>query len=396
MAAGTAALILNCALAFGLMLSFLAIYYFDRSQRSMLWFIGAFLLAFVTPVMEFIIPYLDDTRPARIAIFTTHLGSLGLFVNGIARHYGRPLPLGAASVLYLVSVPLFILTMDLPRDSTARMLINQVPYGLMVGIAIPVLLPIARRGFLEKLLLAGAAFDTAQFFVRPFIARAVNGMGESARSYLASDYATLTLILFAIGLLWVSICMLLIGIRDMMLMLRAGALTDPLTGLLNRRGMVEALARIERRGQNRTRSVIVTDIDRFKAINDRFGHGAGDEVLCRFACLLRTMTGEDDLVVRLGGEEFAILPANANAAACRLLAEGIRTAFGSIEHECLSGGKVTASFGVTTGDGDETTDALIARADALLYKAKQSGRDRTISDPAPSEMIAVREAASIA
>lgn len=159
---------------------------------------------------------------------------------------------------------------------------------------------------------------------------------------------------------------------------RAAALTDPLTGLLNRRGFVEAAAALAAR-QDRLQepmTALAFDLDHFKSINDRFGHQAGDTVLRMFATVARGNTRAADIIARLGGEEFVALVPGGLADAS-VVAERVRLAFANAAVE-LGGESISAtvSIGAACGSAHANIDMLIARADAALYRAKLAGRNR--------------------
>ncbi|MBO6526234.1 diguanylate cyclase [Erythrobacter sp.] len=150
---------------------------------------------------------------------------------------------------------------------------------------------------------------------------------------------------------------------------------DPLTGLSNRRALMERFEDLAAR-ERRVRLMVV-DIDRFKAINDRYGHDVGDEVLRAFAQLVQIHARGGICAARLGGEEFALLaPVEAldSAIALQLLVE-IRGAY--MPH----GEPITASIGVAEGDiaGAADWTALYGRADRALYRAKNEGRNRVMA-----------------
>uniref|UniRef100_UPI0025E4368B GGDEF domain-containing protein n=1 Tax=uncultured Aureimonas sp. TaxID=1604662 RepID=UPI0025E4368B len=136
--------------------------------------------------------------------------------------------------------------------------------------------------------------------------------------------------------------------------------------------------------------LVLSDLDHFKQINDRYGHEAGDAVLCGYAALCSGLAGADGLVARIGGEEFAIVVAGANRASALELAETVRTSARQIRWPApLADLSVTASFGVVALDPDETLFDAIDRADRLLYSAKADGRDKVVIDiretaPAPA------------
>ena len=151
---------------------------------------------------------------------------------------------------------------------------------------------------------------------------------------------------------------------------------DHLTGLLNRRRVMQLLEHeIGRASRYDTRfSVILMDIDHFKAVNDRFGHQAGDAALKKIADVIKTGVRSPDFVGRWGGEEFLIILPETSIDGALSLAEKLRARLESTTLGRI--GRKTASFGVATfADGDDLA-AVIARADAGLYAAKRSGRNR--------------------
>lgn len=155
--------------------------------------------------------------------------------------------------------------------------------------------------------------------------------------------------------------------------------TDPLTGLLNRKGFAEAiaaqLAAAERRGA--PFALMVGDLDHFKLVNDRLGHAGGDQTLQTVASVLDRSTRGQDRPARLGGEEFALLTADADAEQGLRAAERVRTRV----QEALAAGAVpvTISIGVAIYPDDGTdSDALMACADRALYAAKEGGRNRSV------------------
>jgi diguanylate cyclase (GGDEF)-like protein len=150
------------------------------------------------------------------------------------------------------------------------------------------------------------------------------------------------------------------------------ALTDPLTGALNRRAWDEHLAQLMRQAaaDGRPLCVAMLDLDHFKAFNDTRGHQSGDRLLKEAVSAWRAVMRPDDMLARYGGEEFAVLlPVCTESAALPAL-ERLR--------DSTPGGQ-KCSAGVAEWDGSESADALLARADAALYAAKAAGRDRTMA-----------------
>lgn len=173
------------------------------------------------------------------------------------------------------------------------------------------------------------------------------------------------------------------GARIVKLQQRLVALssTDPLSGLLNRRGLA---AELEKRddGEGGPAAFVAVDIDHFKRINDKFGHAAGDLVIAELAERLRAVLRDTDVVSRLGGEEFLALLVETGAEGARVAAERARRSVESRPFEIEDGRSVsiTASFGVywTPAYGAVDAEEGARLADEALYEAKQSGRNRVV------------------
>ena len=167
---------------------------------------------------------------------------------------------------------------------------------------------------------------------------------------------------------------------------------DELTGLLNRRHMLEVLSqhrqRLGRSGHHRF-CLALLDLDHFKRINDTHGHGVGDEVLRRFADVAREGLRETDVVARWGGEEFLLLLNDTQTTQACTGLERVRELLGQAQL-CARVPNLTLSFsaGLTDYDGREPLEACIERADRALYAAKHAGRDRTVVHPMPTELPA--------
>lgn len=157
-------------------------------------------------------------------------------------------------------------------------------------------------------------------------------------------------------------------------------LTDPLSGCVNRRGFdqefTRALARAERAGA--PVALLAVDIDHFKAVNDSFGHAAGDAVIRDVGALLRDRARTGDVVARTGGEEFVVILPGTDEVGAGALARRVVDAVRERRFDAVPGRAVTVSVGVAAEDvhDAEVAEALKARADAALYAAKRAGRDR--------------------
>lgn len=162
--------------------------------------------------------------------------------------------------------------------------------------------------------------------------------------------------------------------------LHAKATTDPLTGIANRAEFDRALREFVESHSRRNCpfSLIITDLDYFKKINDRFGHQAGDEALIAFASLLEKHRQPDDVVARYGGEEFVMLCANCDNAEAAMRAEQVRLALAAKPQPMMGGKCITASFGVTELQAGDTAETVLRRADRALLQAKDDGRNKVV------------------
>jgi diguanylate cyclase (GGDEF)-like protein len=206
----------------------------------------------------------------------------------------------------------------------------------------------------------------------------------------------LELLLYAVGM---AFFVLVLANERTLRAHKSAALTDPLTGLFNRRGLMEAardLAEKYARKAGKPVAVLAFDLDHFKSINDRFGHALGDEVIKLFAATASSSLRLTDFVVRLGGEEFAaIMPGTLEDGL--LVAERMRAAFETAGRTVM--GRyvgATVSIGVAAHESAANIDALLARADAALYAAKANGRNRVEGEGAMFDMLQTSDADSIA
>ncbi len=176
-------------------------------------------------------------------------------------------------------------------------------------------------------------------------------------------------------------------LRDNVQMSIEMAITDALTGLYNRRYMETHVSTLVEQAAARGKplSVLVIDIDYFKAINDTYGHDAGDDVLRDFALRVRRSIRGIDLACRYGGEEFVVIMPETDMAVATVVAERLRRRIAAEPFPIQHGAgkiEVTISVGIATLGREDTAAAMIKRADQALYRAKRDGRNRVVPDAA--------------
>ncbi|WP_375464651.1 GGDEF domain-containing protein [uncultured Methylobacterium sp.] len=182
------------------------------------------------------------------------------------------------------------------------------------------------------------------------------------------------------------------GLREKLEATRLESLTDPLTGLGNRKHFEEMLRKlIDASARGASASLIVLDIDFFKRFNDLYGHLTGDQVLRLVAIVMRESVGSVAMLARFGGEEFGILLPGTGREAARAIAEKVRTSVMGRELVKRSTGeslgKVTISLGLGVYRRGDTPVSLLERADLCMFAAKRGGRNRTMDDAAAAEPI---------
>lgn len=160
------------------------------------------------------------------------------------------------------------------------------------------------------------------------------------------------------------------------------AMIDPLTGLSNRGAMALTLNReIDRsRRHHQDMSILMIDIDRFKSLNDQYGHLAGDDVLRQVSRLIQNAIRGCDACFRFGGEEFLVVLSNSNLPLARLVAERLRQTVCEETRSPAANKEITVSIGVAHYENETNWPELVSRADKALYEAKQAGRNRVVAN----------------
>ncbi|MCW2677134.1 MAG: Diguanylate cyclase [Modestobacter sp.] len=310
------------------------------------------------------------------------LGALNLFIDGVL-HDGAARVVYAATMLLLVVLGGVLAVRQRAGQHAASMLV-------VAGDAVYVVVAVTTTDpllYAPPLMLLFCCFTAAWFLgPRMLTVHMLLVVGACAAALWSSypDAAALavqvTVSSAVLDLVTVGVFVLRRRVQRLLAHTQALSSTDPLTGLANRRWLIEQAPRMWRQARREGQRVaaLVLDLDHFKRLNDAFGHAAGDEVLRTVAVALSATVRPTDVLARTGGEELVVLGLVSDPAEARRLAERLRLAVSTscVEHQ------VTVSIGVALvrpGDGDVATDGLwrlVDRADVAMYDAKQSGRDR--------------------
>jgi len=215
-------------------------------------------------------------------------------------------------------------------------------------------------------------FHVAFYLLRMAVDRGQPFGDPEAVSFFA--FVIFETLLYAIGISFVTLAMVRERAEQQY---RHASLSDPLTGIGNRRSFIDAGQALLQRGRMRGEPValLLCDLDFFKRLNDTFGHQAGDRALVDFGQVIARRMRRQDVFGRIGGEEFACLLADADALVAREVAERIRAEFAAMPF--AEQGRLSVSIGVATTTSRYELDELLAQADRALYVAKAAGRNCT-------------------
>ena len=379
MAGASFILAINLFIAALFALAFFLVAATNRNDGTPRWFALAYCFGLLYIGAELILPIQVNAQLTYTAGFAFFLGAVSCVTIGIASRYRQPKPWLAVGTIAVLSIAANWLAYDIGRDSIIRMLAYQAPYALLQAVAALHVWRSRRRQPMDVALLVLFCLSAIQFTTKPLVAQWTGGAGDFAQSYIATTYALYSQTFGAILQVALGLLTLLMLVRDMLIEVTARSETDPLSSLLNRRGFEDrAVAALTASASSSMPvTLVASDLDSFKAINDNFGHDTGDQVIIAFASLLAENAPPGAIISRMGGEEFAVLLPGTNLIAGRLFAETLRAAFAARPVAALpSHMRVTASFGVAEFDGMESLSDLRRRADAALYVSKRGGRDR--------------------
>ncbi|CCV10660.1 GGDEF domain-containing protein [Mesorhizobium sp. STM 4661] len=369
--------LLNPTIALALSASFLVLWFYQRHRPYLAVLAASYSLSAAGFLFQaFTLPI--GLMPSKLlSNLCFSLAACCLCSAVVARH-GRRVPYVGIGVLASSGLAALCWFMFVQPDLTWRILVINFAFGGLSLLVAAELRVVRNEGPTEMILFVLSLLSGLNFFVRTLIVIIAHGPFDNYAELYTSSYWTTALLSHALLSLLIALCLICAAGLDVMKALKTETHTDPLSGLLNRRGFEERAMLVLQHCATAKLPValVLADLDHFKALNDLHGHAAGDRVIADFAAKLRVGAGAHGVAGRIGGEEFAVLLPLSDLAAARLFAESIRTLYSAGSVDGLPPGtRVTASFGVAARSGDEGLEPLMRRADEALYKAKRSGRD---------------------
>ncbi|WP_334176123.1 GGDEF domain-containing protein [Pseudoxanthobacter sp.] len=362
---------ITIGMAFGLCFVVLA---GRAATRRGLWFVAGFLCASGTALAEIAARFGFPPRLASFLSFACLVVALVLIAEGVSRYFTRLVRFRTLVAFAAAACAFKVAVLDsVARDSLVHAVGYQLAFAVPAAVAAASALAAPGRGLAG--LATGGVFAAiaVQFLLKAHLAMLMT-TGTAVQSYAVSRYAFYSQTAGAILSLLMGLSLLAVVGREVLRDHLTRSETDMLSGLPVRRAFFEraeaAAARPAFAGH-----LVICDLDRFKAINDTFGHSAGDEVIAAFGRLLRAGTGAAGVCGRLGGEEFAVLLPGAGEAAAIAFVQALRSALQRERYRLLPPDyAVTTSFGLCAV-GAQGIAAAMHEADRALYAAKGGGRD---------------------
>lgn len=370
--------LLNPALSLVLAAAFFTLWLFRRER----WHVIALCLSYLAVGFGFTLQGFNLGMSFEVAKFLSNslfFAAVFLLVGAVTVRQGVTVPTVQLGICTAAGMGGFCWFLFADPNFVARVFCVSYGLGAMCIVAAVRLSMAPRKTFVDHLLIGIAALRGLDLFLRPLAVALLDGGERTEAPFITSAYWLTTSLSTLVFSILLALVLLTTIALDVVQEFRTESRTDPLSGLLNRRGFAEKAAPYFRPSATPVPlGLVLADLDHFKSINDVHGHATGDAVIAAFARLLRQAGSSRAIVGRTGGEEFALLMPNCDLAAARLLAEGVRS---SLASGGLAGvkdglGNVTCSFGVSVRSGEETLDTLVQRADEALLHAKRAGRDR--------------------
>lgn len=357
--------------------AFVGAWLIERKRPYLLLIAGA-CAAFTLGAVSQILRLPSDLGLNALASGALHTAAVLLVVEGILLRSGRAWGWRVNAALLVGFVGLLWYFFYVDRNVLARVYIQNFGYGLVLLAAALRLTALARGRVIDRILFWMLLLFALHFFPRTLLTIGfATPVGLQAFANAAFWQALqLSLAVLGTGL---ALSVLAAAIADILDDLRRERDSDGLTGLLNRRGFEERLSPLLH-GREAPASLILCDVDHFKTVNDRYGHDVGDTVLRKVGAVLGSTARKRDLAGRIGGEEFVIFLPDTHLHDAYDCAERLRAAIAATSFAVPGGeAQVTASFGVAQAKPGDTWQDLYQRADARLYQAKRTGRNRTVA-----------------
>ncbi len=373
--------LINVALAAMLLFGFAGFWLYDRSRKAPLFFFFATVCFLISASLGVITRYVSVEFETlfRFALNSVNLIAGTLLTGGVMIQYKLKPHWRRMGLFVALGLVVIYSVLDMPRQSVLRLSLNQAPIVIMLAMGTIRLIFLGRNSPIDNLLKIILAIFTLNLASRPVIL-AMNGtLGNTVADFHDTQYALIVQFSLALVIIATATILMLVLVADVVRDLTRENLRDSLTGLTNRKGFHQLARNILKRADmtNTPATLVMCDIDHFKAINDTHGHHYGDQAISFFGQTLGNITLKNDIAARVGGEEFCLLLWDTSLAEGEQLAENIRAVISKTALPFPTGDHyLSASFGVVQSQSGQSLRELYAMADAAMYQAKSDGRNR--------------------
>ncbi len=368
---------------------FAIIYIHDRKQHMAGWLALAYLSGLGAFLVDISRPSLDPVLSDIVAKGFFWGFSIAL-VLGIFARYKAKYPMIAIGGIAGAGLSALFWFSFVDPDIILRSIFSSLTAGLLLLCALPLFWK-KSSGVLDSVMFVFIAALCFIYFLRPYLIYDVFSATHTAANYESSAYAMLLHASSAFCGLACGVVMLIVVGHDIILKYQLATTIDPLTGLMNRRGLDQYINKELEQNYEAGRAIMIIDLDKFKKVNDEHGHETGDQVLRRAASILQRVTGQLGKVARVGGEEFVVVLDALSSPDRLIVAQHLRLSIAMIIHpEIGTEGRVTASFGVTLTMERESFAMALRRADSALYEAKSDGRNCVVEASNDNSFTAIK------
>lgn len=349
----------------------------ERNYSAPRWFTLGSVSAALVAILGYWIPLAENPRLPVLVSFTFLMVAFLAVIVGLQNIYRQAVDWKLLGGFLVASILCNLLIFELPRTSFLHRFLYQLPLCLAQLLMIRVIYRSGMPRLADKLMMALAVFSCIHYLSKAFL---ITWPGSDMRP---EDQANTLHVIFSLSVgVFVQVArgllLLLSTVSHMVGEASEQSEVDELSQIYNRRGFDRHVSRVlARKGARIRYSVIMSDLDFFKRVNDTYGHDGGDRVIAAFGKLLKTQLPKAAVAARMGGEEFVVFIPDADMSAAETLAQSLREALSKLRFaEKAPDWGPTASFGVAEQVDDESLYETMRRADSALYDAKNAGRNR--------------------
>lgn len=359
--------------------TFAGIWLLEKQRRHMLIYSLSFF-CFACGLVVQVVPIPADKASSVILSSILYLSGALLLSEGVLLRSNQKYNRVTGGIFFISAMTLVVYLISLDSNFFYLAAVVNFSIGVIILCGCWQARFLWRGNKIERMFFAVLLVLGLHFFVRTFLTVDALADVDEPSILTGTLFWEIMTIVITILSVCVGLTLLVVVTADIIIELQKERDSDPLTSLLNRRGLDRKMHGLKTKSDKQAINIIVADLDNFKRINDEFGHAIGDQVLVEIAGLLQRLDKEI-ILSRIGGEEFVIV-LKGSMKETLIFAEGVRQTVADYSFSCLPEGyKMSCSLGIAAMRAGEAVWDTFGRADNALINAKRSGRNRVISEP---------------